>query len=316
MRARAIGYCRTVSPSPEHSHHPVLGILLKLASVLLLAGMAACVKGLGAAIPAGQVVFFRGSISLLVVAVVAWRSGGLERLKTRNWRAHASRSLAGTFSMFCWFAALGMIPLAEMTAISFTVPLFLTVLAMLLLGERIHAYRWTALAMGFAGVLVIVGPQLVEARGNALGALVGLTSSTTAAFALMFLRRMSGHEHVFTITFYFFLTATVCAALTMLFGNWRLPDATQWVLLGLTGVLGAFGQLLMTYSYRYAEASLIAPLDYVSMLVAVALGFYLFGEIPHVATWIGAPLVIAAGAIILWREYVKLRTVRAQARVP
>lgn len=304
-----------VSPGQEHSHHPVLGIAFKLASVLFLSGMAACVKTLGASVPAGQTMFFRGAISMLVVALVAWRTEGLYLLKTRNWRAHAARSLAGTVSMFFWFTALTMIPLAEMTAISFAVPLFLTVLAMIFLAERIHWYRWTALGIGFLGVLVIVGPQLSAAGGSALGAGVGLMAAVSAAFALMFLRRMSGHEHVLTITFYFFLTSTVAAALTGLVGEWPMPAGRQWLVLGLTGLFGALGQLLMTYAYRYAEASLVAPLDYLAMLVAVAIGFYVFGETPHFATWIGAPLVIIAGGIILWREYAQLRRIRSVQRI-
>jgi len=202
-----------------------------------------------------------------------------------------------------------------MTAISFTIPLFLTVLAMLFLGERIHWYRWTALGIGFAGVLVIVGPQLTLAGGSALGAGIGLTAAITAAFALMFLRRMSTHEHVLTITFYFFLTSAAFAVLTALFGGWPAPTPLQWFMIGLTGIFGVLGQLTMSYSYRYAEASLVAPIDYVNMLVAVAIGFYLFGEVPHVSTWIGAPLVIAAGGIILWREYAKLRAIRSALRI-
>jgi len=306
---------RTVPSSQEHSHHPVLGIGLKLGSVLSLACMAACVKYLGPAIPAGQTIFFRGLVSMLVVAVVAWRTGGLGLLKTSNWRSHAARSVAGSLSMFCWFTTLTLIPLAEMTAISFTIPLFLTVLAMVFLGERIHAYRWTALAVGFLGVLTIVGPQLTEPGGSALGAGIGLAAAVLAAFALMFLRRMSNHEHALTITFYFFLTSTVLAAATAVLGNWPWPDTEQWVVIALTGAFGAVGQLLMSYSYRYAEASLVAPLDYLSLLVAIGLGYSLFGEVPHSATWIGAPLVIIAGGIILWREYGQLKRIRSAQRI-
>jgi len=304
-----------VSSSPDHSHHPVLGIAFRLASVLCLSGMVGFVKYLGSAVPAGQTIFFRGLISMLVIAIVAWRGEGLQLLKTRNWRAHAARSLAGSGAMFCWFVALTLIPLAEMTAISFTIPLFLTVLAMVFLGERIHAYRWTALGVGFAGVLIIVGPELTEGSGSALGVGIGMVAAVLAAFAQMFLRRMSGHEHVLTITFYFFLTSTVFAMFTAVFGGWPLPTAAQWLLIGSIGIFGVLGQLLMTYAYRYAEASLVAPLDYVNMLIAIAIGFYVFGEIPPVSTWIGAPLVIGAGGIILWREYANLKRIRSTQRV-
>jgi drug/metabolite transporter (DMT)-like permease len=307
---RHFRYYFRVSASPAHSSHPVLGIALKLGSVVAFAGMAACVKYLGSDVPAGQTVFFRGMISMLVIAWVAWQTGGLGLLKTRNWRAHAARSLAGSASMFCWFITLTLIPLAEMTAISFTVPLFLTVLAMLFLHERIHWYRWTALGIGFAGVLIIVGPELMQVGDHSLGAATGLAAAVLAAFALMFLRRMSGQEHALTITFYFFATSTVLAALTALLGGWPMPTREQWIVLTLTGLFGVAGQLLLTYSYRHSEASLLAPLDYVSMLIAISIGYYVFGETPHLSTWIGAPLVIGAGGIILWREYVKLKRVK------
>jgi drug/metabolite transporter (DMT)-like permease len=282
----------------------VLGVFLKLASVLFLASMGACVKHLGSAIPAGETIFVRGVISIAVLTLVAWRvEGGLQVLKTKNLRSHALRSLSGTASMFCWFTALTLIPLADFTAISFTAPLFLTILAMAFLGERIHGYRWSALAIGFVGVLIMVGPHLTFGGGS-FGVTVALGAAVFSALAMTFLRSMSGSggEHAITITFYFSVTTMVVAAFTALAG-WPMPSAEQWLFIGLAGLFGVFGQLLMTYSYRYAEVSTIAPLDYANLLIAVVYGYFFFDELPHVSTWIGAPLVIAAGAIILWREY-------------
>jgi drug/metabolite transporter (DMT)-like permease len=293
-----------------HHAHPVRGALLKLVSVLLLASMAACVKHLGTAIPSGETVFVRGAISLVVLAFIAWRVEGLRLLKTSNLKSHALRSLSGTVSMFCWFAALTLIPLADFTAITFAAPMFLTVLAMLFLGERIHAYRWTALALGFAGVLIMVGPHL-SFGGGSLGVALSLGAAVFSAVAMMFLRSMSGSggEHAITITFYFSLTSMLVAAVTAVAG-WPMPTAQQWLFIVAVGVLGVLGQLLMTWSYRYAEASTIAPLDYTNLLFAVCYGYFFFGETPHVSVWIGAPLVIAAGLIILWREY-RLSQLRA-----
>src|SRR5262249_10622969 len=233
---------------------------------------------------------------------IAWSTGRLHLLKTGNWRSHALRSLCGTVSMFCLFIALTMIPLPDLTAISFTTPLFLTVLAMLFLGERIHRFRWTALRIGVLGVLITIGPHLSFAHGASAGVLVALAAAIFSAFAMVFLRSMSGGEHAITITFYFSLTFMVCAALTALQG-WPMPTATQWLLIVLAGVFGVFGQLLMTYSYRYAEASTIAPLDYGNMIFAVVLGSAFFDEIPSLSIWIGAPLILGSGLIILWREY-------------
>jgi drug/metabolite transporter (DMT)-like permease len=281
---------------------PILGIALKLASVVLFAGMTLCVKSLGQDIPSGQTIFARGLISMLVVALLAWQSNRLHLLKTANWRSHALRSLSGTASMFCLFAAVTMIPLADLTAISFTAPMFLTVLAMVFLGERIHRFRWTALGVGFLGVVIMIGPHLTFAGASSLGALIALGAAMFSAVAMTFLRSMSAGEHALTITFYFSLTFTACAALTALQG-WPAPTAAQWTLIVLAGLFGVFGQLLMTYSYRHAEASTIAPLDYTNMIMAVILGYVFFDEVPMLSVWIGAPLVVGAGLIILWREY-------------
>jgi drug/metabolite transporter (DMT)-like permease len=293
-------------------HHPVLGIALKLASVVLFSGMTLCVKFLGQDIPSGQTIFVRGIISAVVLATIAWRTEGLHLLKTRNLGSHALRSLSGTVSMFCLFTAVTMIPLADVTAISFTSPMFVTVLAMLFLGEHIHRFRWTALGVGFLGVVIMIGPHVSFAGNSSLGALVALSAAMFSAFAMIALRRMSGGEHAITITFYFSLTFMACAALTALWG-WPMPTATQWWFIILAGLFGVFGQLLMTYAYRYAEASTIAPLDYSNMIMAVTLGYLFFDEIPALSIWIGAPLVVGAGLIILWREYYLKRQLSSAA---
>jgi drug/metabolite transporter (DMT)-like permease len=127
---------------------------------------------------------------------------------------------------------------------------------------------------------------------------------------------MSGGEHAITITFYFSLTFMACAALTAL-GGWPMPTAYQAWLILLAGLFGVFGQLMMTYSYRYAEASTIAPLDYTNMVMSVLLGYLFFNEIPGLSIWLGAPLVVGSGLIILWREYhLKKQLLLAQAAAP
>jgi drug/metabolite transporter (DMT)-like permease len=298
------------SPAASRSV-PVLGISLKLASIVVFAAMTVCIKFLGSAIPAGQTIFVRGLISIVVLALLAWGTEGLHLLKTRNWRSHALRSLAGTVSMFCLFAAVTMIPLADLTAITFTAPLFLTVLAMVFLGERIHRLRWTALGIGFVGVLITIGPHLSFTHGVSAGVLVALANAGFSAIAMVFLRSMSGGEHAITITFYFSLTFMVCAAVTSVQG-WPTPTPTQWLLIVCAGLFGVLGQLLMTYSYRYAEASTIAPLDYTNMIMAILLGFVFFDEIPSLSVWLGAPLILGAGLLILWREY----SLKKQLSVP
>ena len=295
----------------EQQHRPVVGVFLKLSSVVLLSCLAACVKYLGNGVPTGQIIFVRGVISMAVLAFIAWHFHGFRILRTERLGSHAIRSLAGTASMFCWFTALTMIPLADFTAISFTAPLFLTLLAMVLLGERIHIYRWSALAIGFVGVIITIGPHLTLG-GNSVGVLVAFGAAVFSAMAIATLRSMSGSggEHPLAITFYFSLTTVVVSALTAV-GGWPMPTREQWFFIVLSAMFGVFGQLLMTMSYRYAEASTLAPLDYTNLLLAVTLGLYFFDEVPHWSMWIGAPLVIAAGLIILWREYRRYAAVPA-----
>lgn len=304
-----------MSEAHSANQHPVLGIMMKLGSVVLFSGMTACVKMLGQDIPIGQVIFVRGVISAVVLALIAWRTEGLHLLATRNLRSHALRSFAGTASMFCLFAGVTMIPLADATAISFTAPMFLTVLAMVFLGERIHRFRWTALGVGFLGVVVMIGPHLSLHSSPSLGMFIALAAAMFSAIAMIFLRSMSGAEHAVTITFYFSLTFMACAALTALWG-WPMPTAMQWWVIALAGFFGVFGQLLLTYAYRHAEASTIAPLEYASMIMAVILGYAFFNEVPSLSIWIGAPLVVGAGLIILWREYSLKKQLSAAAVQP
>ena len=212
--------------------------------------------------------------------------------------------------MFLWFVALTQAPIADVTAVTYMAPIFLTLLATLLLGERFRAHRWTAVAVGCAGAVIMISPYLSWNARHSSGITLAMGSALLSAFALMFLRGMSRVEHPITITFYFSLTTLAGAAVTALWG-WPMPSARQWAVIGLIGVLGTAAQLLQTIAYRHAEASIIAPLEYSSMIVIVLLGYFLFDEVPGSSIWIGAPLVIAAGLLILWREY-QLRDVPLQ----
>jgi drug/metabolite transporter (DMT)-like permease len=297
-------------------YHPVLGVSLKLISVVLFAGMAACVKYLGRdqGIPVGEVVFVRCLVAVLALATLASLSTGLQILKTSNRRLHATRSLTGTVSMFCTFTALTLIPLADFTAISFTTPMFVTLLAMVLLGERIHVFRWSALGIGLLGVLIMIGPHLHFRDSAPLGFFIALGGALMAAQSMISIRSMSSaadSEPAITITFYFMATAMLCSLLTLPYG-WIVPTPAQALVMLLAGCFGVGGQLLMTSSYRYAEASTIAPLDYSGIIMAVLLGYFLFDELPGWSTWVGAPLVITSGLIICWREY-QLQLQRQQA---
>jgi drug/metabolite transporter (DMT)-like permease len=280
---------------------PFLGIACKVAATLFFALMFASIRWLGPYFPIGEIVFFRSVLGLPVIVVAAFLTGGPSLLSTRRIDSHALRSIAGTISMFCNFAAYIFLPLADATAIGFAAPLFVVILAALVLAERVHVYRWSAVVLGFIGVLIIAGPEGGVSRNALYGAFFALTGAGLTAVAMIFLRRMSAHEHSITIAFYFMLTSAAVALVTALFG-WNVPTWREALVLIFTGLAGGVGQLFLSFSYRFSEASALAPFDYAAMIWAVALGYFLFGELPAPQVWLGGTIVIAAGLLILWRE--------------
>ena len=292
----------SVSAAHPGRDNPALGIFCKCAAHLLFALMFAAVKWLGPDFPTGQIVFWRSAIGMVVIVAMALLTGGPQLLMTRRIDAHAFRSLSGVASMFCNFAAFTLLPLAEATTLGFAQPLFVVALAALILGERVRVYRWSAVLIGLVGVLVIVGPEIQLGGSSLLGALLALAGAALSAVAMIFLRRMSAHEHSVTIAFYFMLTTSAIGLFTALFG-WVAPTQEQMLVLLMTGLFGGAGQLFLSFSYRYLEASALAPFDYTALIWAAALGYFVFGELPMLQVWLGAAIIVAAGLFILWREH-------------
>ncbi|MEM9145247.1 MAG: DMT family transporter [Pseudomonadota bacterium] len=290
---------------------PVRGILLKLASIALFSVMAACVKAARIEAPAGEAVFFRSAIALVpVLAYAAWMGRFGDALTTRNPVGHAWRGMVGASAMGLSFAALGLLPLPEVIAIGFAAPLFATALAVLLLGETVRLYRWSAVVVGLIGVLVMVWPRLTILRegggdaladGAALGAACMLAAAALMALAQIQVRWLTRSESTFAIVFYFHVSCTLASLATAPFG-WVWPTGPVLALLVAAGVLGGIAQILVTEAYRHAEASIIAPFDYSSMLYGLLIGWFVFDEVPQPMVLWGALIVIAAGLMILWRE--------------
>jgi drug/metabolite transporter (DMT)-like permease len=293
---------------------PFLAIILKIIAMLLFSLMFAGVKWTGSTIPVGEIVFFRSSFGILMIVAASLAMGGLSQLATKRAGTHAIRSLLGVTAMFCNFLAVTYLPLADATVIAFAAPLFTVILAALFLGESVHIYRWSAVIIGFAGVIVIaVAEGRIGDSESLLGASLGLSGAALAASAMIVLRRMSAHEHSEAIAFYFMLTSTAVSLLTI-FSGWAWPTPGELIVLILLGVFGGIGQLFLSFSYRFGEASVLAPFDYATMLSAIALGYFLFGDLPTAQVLIGASFVIGAGLLILWRERVlaRRRMLRAQ----
>lgn len=284
---------------------PLRGIALKLVSVGLFSVMSACVKAAREIAPAGEAVFFRAFLALIPVLVyAAWRGRIATTVSTRNLRGHAWRGLIGSTAMGLSFAALGLLPLPEVIAIGFTAPLFATILAVLLLGEVVRIYRWSAVAVGLLGVTIMLWPRLGDFAlegPEALGALLMLIAAFLMALAQIHIRWLARTEPVLAIVFWFHVSASLAALLTLPFG-WVWPTPEVWAYLVAAGILGGVAQILVTESYRIADASTLAPFDYSSMLWGLALGWFVFAEAPTVTVLAGAAIVIAAGLFIIWRE--------------
>jgi len=216
------------------------------------------------------------------------------------------------------FTALGLLPLPEVTAICYAAPLLVTVFAAMFLGETVRFHRLTAVLVGLVGVLIVLSPRLsvlgIEeaTKHETVGAMAMLLAAVFMALAVVFVRRMVQTEQTAAIVFYFSLTCSVLALLTIPFG-WVVPTVWEAALLVAAGLLGGLGQILLTANYRHAEAAVIAPFDYTSMLMALAIGYLLFGELPTGVMLGGAALVVSAGLFIIWREH-RLGIKRGQAR--
>ena len=285
--------------------HRSTGIALKLGATLAFTLMYAVIKLAGRA-PVGEVIFFRAFFALVPLFALSWfTSSPWQVVHTSRPLFHLLRSTVGVASMFLNFAALARLPLADITAFSFVAPIFAVILAALFLHEQVGAYRWAAVVAGFAGVLLMIEPHggllHLAAAGFSSGASLALLGALCSAQVVIFIRRMSATERSETIVFYFMLTCAVTGALTMLWDYASLSwGAVAWLV--LCGILGGIGQICMTYSYRFAEPSLLAPFDYAAMVWAVTLGYFVLGEVPKPLVLVGAGVVIAAGIFIVWRE--------------
>ena len=289
---------------------PMRGIGLKVVSVVVFIAMASLIKAVGERVPPGEVVFFRSFFALPVILVwLTLRREMPAGLRTQNPLGHLWRGFAGTMAMGLGFAGLALLPLPEVTAIGYAAPLLTVVFAAMFLGEQVRAFRLIAVVVGLAGVLIVLSPRLgafgsesdAEGVRATLGAIVVLGGAVFNALAQVFVRKLVATERTSTIVFYFSLTASGLALLTLPFG-WVVPAAGDAALLILAGLLGGVGQIFLTASYREADASVVAPFEYVSILFALAIGFAVFDEVPTPTMLAGAGIVIAAGIAIIWRE--------------
>jgi drug/metabolite transporter (DMT)-like permease len=282
-----------------------LGIALQLGATFSFTVMGALVRYIGGRVPLGEQVFTRSFFALIpLVAMLLWRNQLASAVRTKNPFGHVRRGLTGVIAMVCMFAALARLPLVDATAIGFATPLINVALAAIFLGEKVHVFRWTAVAVGFVGVMVMLSPHLFGAgreATSAAGALYAITGAFLTAAAMTQVRHMSATETTASLVFSFSLIATLASLASIPWG-WIKPSPMDSLILFLTGIVGGIAQIMITESYRHAGAGTVAPFSYTAMLWSIALGFFIFGEVPEAIVLIGAALVIAAGLFVIFRE--------------
>lgn len=290
-----------MQPAPlPPSHSSLRGIGLALLAFALLTAMDCSVKALGARYHVFQIVWLQTVVALALMLAVTWKRGGLVRLKTRRPLLHLVRALLSVCSITAFFYSYACLPLADVYAVSFTVPLLVTALSVPLLGERVGIRRWTAVLVGFLGVLIMVRP------GGGLmvtTALIPLAASLATALGFVLVRKMQATETVESLAVY--SSIVIVAALAPLLPPvFEVPTLADIGLSIAGGALSAVGFVLLILAYRAAPAAVVAPFQYSQMPLAIGAGFLLFGDWPQADVVGGAAIVAASGLYILHRETV------------
>jgi drug/metabolite transporter (DMT)-like permease len=292
-----------LSPSAafsQHRDHPALGIATFVGNLLVMALLSAAVRELvNRGYPLAEVLLFRYVFASGVFWVILLSTSGLLVLATRRPLDHAIRSISGVASLALLYYAITRIPIADATAIAYAAPIFITLLSIFLLGEVIGPRRWIAVILGFVGVLLIARPQ---AQSWDIGVLAALGSALGGAIVAIWLRKLSSSEKSVAIGIYYNgLGSLFCLGWVALAG-WLTPRGGDISLLVGFGLGCGLQQWLLTVSFRYAQASLLAPFEYLAMVFAAIVGFVFWREIPTLTTWLGAATIAASGLFIFKRQ--------------
>jgi drug/metabolite transporter (DMT)-like permease len=286
------------------------GIFYMVGAVFVFSAVNALVKWEAARYPLDEVVFFRCLFSLIPCTALVLSMGGVATLRTHRLGEHVGRALLQFVSMTSIFAAFGMMPLADAIAIGFSSPLFLTMLSIPLLGERVGRHRWGAVLVGFAGVLLMARTGGgFSGGGLSLGAGLALASAAIGASVTIAVRRMSLTEASATLVTYQALFTTILSALLLPFG-WRTPGWHDGLMLAAIGISSGIGQYWWTQAFRFAPAAVAAPFSYLSLIWSLLWGYLVWGDLPTTGLLAGGAVVVASGLYILYRETVR-RTAQA-----
>jgi drug/metabolite transporter (DMT)-like permease len=284
--------------APGRSSRPLLGVLFMCAACALFPVMNGLVKLLAATYDPLQIVWFRITMHLFLVALVFMPRMGLGLFRTRRIGSQLVNSVMMLLSTLFFFSAVKYVGVAEAISISFVAPLAVVFLAWPMLGERITAMRVAAVVIGFSGVLVVIRP------GSAIfqwASVMLLGSAICYAIYQIIIRRLAGVDHPATSIFYSVLLGAILLSALVPF-VWRTPaDWRDWLLLCSLGALGGLGHYCVARAMTYASANFVAPFNYTQMIGSVIVGYLMFAEVPDLYTWLGTALIVGAGLLVGWR---------------
>lgn len=302
-----------IAPIKRAADKPFLALGIRLFAVLALATMALFVRLLSNQhVGLIESMFYRNLIAAPIVLCYIGATNGLGSVRSARFGQHLTRALVGVTGMVLTFESYRELQLADATTIGFTSPIFSTVLAATVLREQVGIHRWSAVVIGFLGVLIVTHPG--SSAIPLQGALISLGSAFIIAIVSILLRQLGRTESAATTAFWF---CFISACMTTPFMLWdaRVHNFYEWALFIGLGVSGAAAQVALTASVKFAPISTVVSMDYTALIWATLFGWSLFAQLPATSTWIGAPLIIASGLYIAWREHTRARQ-RASASMP
>ena len=267
-------------------------------SVVCFSIMDICVKWLDY-YPVGQVLFLRFFIGFIPIFFIIPKEKYLSFYKTTRPGLHAFRAFTGAAAIIALFIGLRELPLADVVSLTFGGPIFVTVASIFFLSEKVGIKRWSAVFLGFIGMLLIVQPAFIDLNFYYITPIVFCIFFACVAISV---RSLSKTEPNYRIAFYFTFLCSVLGIITIFKGDWVLPTKIDFLIFIIMGLCGSIANLLLTQSYRLAEASLVTPIKYLSLVFAIVFGFLIWSEIPKLLTLFGALLVITSSLIIFMRE--------------
>jgi drug/metabolite transporter (DMT)-like permease len=269
-----------------------------VASVICFSVMDICVKWLDY-YPVGQVLFLRFFIGFIPIFFIIPRDKILSFYKTSRPGLHAFRAISGALAIIALFYGLRELPLADVVSLTFGGPIFVTIASIFFLSEKVGIKRWSAVFLGFIGMVLIVQPAFIELNYYYISPIIFCIFFACVAISV---RSLSKTEANYTIAFYFTFLCMIIGLCSMFFVDWIVPTKIDFLIFVVMGLCGSIANLLLTQSYRLSEASLVTPIKYLSLVFAILFGFFIWNEVPKALTLVGAALVVLSSLIIFVRE--------------